>query len=132
MAAGRHAIAKGNEVFSFSASASFNFSFITNLNSPWRHTALEPTSAQFVRDDINLPGGLYEVTFELFTDLQLDSRRTSCADFVRPLQQRLAAPTSTEKKRGRPKGSRNKQSKKESKKQSSEQYEEIERHRGRW
>jgi len=89
----------------------------------------EPASTQFVHDDINLPGleKLEELEYddlEPFTHLQFDA---PCAAF--PTASPAAppasapAPTSTTKKRGRPKGSKNKPRKKQS---SELLYEEIE------
>ena len=73
----------------------------------------EPTSAQFVHDDINLPGlgELVDDGLEPFGDFQLDTGGASCA--ASPAAATAAA-TSTTKKRGRPKGSKNKPRKKQS------------------
>jgi len=86
----------------------------------------EPASAQFVHDDINLPGleELEDDDLEPFTHLQFDA---PCAAFpaASPAAPPAAAPapTYTTKKRGRPKGSKNKPRKKQS---SELLYEEIE------
>jgi len=100
-----------------------------------RHDVTEPTSAQFVHDDINLPGleELVDDDLAPFTDIQFDSSSTfraasraasrTASPAASPAAAAAAATSTTKRKRGRPKGSKNQPRKKQS---SEPLYEEIE------